>query len=503
MSHLRVIICQVDDDTTEAPVSELSRFDLPSVPVDLTAPLDRIEALVARVGQCVLGRLLERQWEQLDAQAVARYCARQPPGSVVADGYETLMVATRFGSVQLRRQVCAHRDGRPHVMPGNDLLPAHHGLLITRGLQEIACLLAQDVPFATAARLLGWYTDEPGVLSATTVRQLARECGADIRLREQGEAYALLWSRTRGQRLQGVCTAGQRRRVGWPAALSAAVERALHTEQGPPPEGVSWSDWARVRAARAEEAVLSLDDLRHLGPELAPGQMLLVLDEVLTPAQEPDTAHELRTACLLTSDGRRYLSGRGTAFLRQVKAAVQACVDRSLLVVADGARWIRAFFRDHLAAYPQAQMLLDWYHLAHKCHELIAPLWPPGERRVGLRRRLLHALWGGNVSRALRILATERRQGADPQAVATLRTYLQDRAAWIPNYCARRRARLYIGSGLGEQANDRIVARRQKRWGMQWGARSSDALAALRTLRLNDGWEAYWQGRSLRRLTAA
>jgi hypothetical protein len=62
---------------------------------------------------------------------------------------------------------------------------------------------------------------------------------------------------------------------------------------------------------------------------------------------------------------------------------------------------------------------------------------------------------------------------------------------------------LDIGSGLGEQANDRIVARRQKQRGMQWGARSSDALAALRTLRLNGGWEEYWQGRSLLPLTAA
>ena len=123
---------------------------------------------------------------------------------------------------------------------------------------------------------------------------------------------------------------------------------------------MSWSDWARVRAARAEEAALSLDALRHLGPQVAPGQMLLVLDEVLTPAQEPDTVHELRTACLLTADGRRSLSGTGRPFLRQVTAAVQACCTRSLLVVADGAGWIRSYFRDHLAICPQATMLLDW-----------------------------------------------------------------------------------------------------------------------------------------------
>lgn len=63
------------------------------------------------------------------------------------------------------------------------------------------------------------------------------------------------------------------------------------------------------------------------------------------------------------------------------------------------------------------------------------------------------------------------------------------------NYRARRRQRRFIGNGLGEKANDRIVARRQKRKGMQWSVETTDALAALRTLLLNDGWDTYWQQR--------
>jgi hypothetical protein len=74
-----------------------------------------------------------------------------------------------------------------------------------------------------------------------------------------------------------------------------------------------------------------------------------------------------------------------------------------------------------------------------------------------------------------------------------LRAYLAARAAWIPDYRARRRQRRYSGNGLGEKANVRLVVRRQKRRGMQWSVQSSDALAALRTLLLNDGWQTYWQ----------
>jgi hypothetical protein len=37
-----------------------------------------------------------------------------------------------------------------------------------------------------------------------------------------------------------------------------------------------------------------------------------------------------------------------------------------------------------------------------------------------------------------------------------------------------------------------LVARRQKRGGMQWSRLSSDSLAAVRTLQLNNGWDRYW-----------
>ena len=63
--------------------------------------------------------------------------------------------------------------------------------------------------------------------------------------------------------------------------------------------------------------------------------------------------------------------------------------------------------------------------------------------------------------------------------------------------------RKYIGSGHVEKANDVIVARRQKGRGMHWSQETSDALAALRTLMLNGGWERYWQQREVLPLLAS
>ncbi len=258
-----------------------------------------------------------------------------------------------------------------------------------------------------------------------------------------------------------------------------------------------------MRTARAEDASRPLATLRQLGPEVAPEQLVLILDEVLTPAPGRDQWHELRTACLLTTAGRRYLSGRGLALLRQVHAAVHACCGPSFLLVADGAAWIRSFYRDYLAHLPGAEMLLDWHHVAQKCRDLASRIYPERSVRARLLGRLFRRLWGGDVTRAVRLLTGQRRQAADPQALDDLITYLRARAEWIPNYRARRRQRQYIGNGLGEKANDRIVVRRQKRRGMQWSVPTSDALAALRTLLLNEGSEDYWQERRLLRLAAA
>jgi len=47
------------------------------------------------------------------------------------------------------------------------------------------------------------------------------------------------------------------------------------------------------------------------------------------------------------------------------------------------------------------------------------------------------------------------------------------------------------------------VARRQKGQGRHWSQETSDALAALRTLLLNDGWARYWQERQVLPLLAS
>jgi hypothetical protein len=201
-----------------------------------------------------------------------------------------------------------------------------------------------------------------------------------------------------------------RRRDGWPAELNGAVDAALARDQVRPPDGVSWADWGRVVAARQAEATWSVENLRHLGPTVEPNQALLMVDEVLT--RKPKAGHflELRTARIVTEHGSRYLSGVGAAFLQRRRVAALLCLGplSSLLLIADGARWIRSFFTGTLAALAETTMILDWHHLKQKCYELSSRICRAKVAKGRFLRQFYRRLWRGDVEGALGVLETER-----------------------------------------------------------------------------------------------
>ncbi len=317
-------------------------------------------------------------------------------------------------------------------------------------------------------------THDEHMLSDTTLRSLVRTHGQIIRQAEQAEVTRLTRSDDLvSLELMLVPHAQPRRRAGWPAELNAAVDVALASEQVRPPDGISWADWERVLAARHAEATRPVEEVRHLGPELEAEQVLLTIDEVLT--RKPEAGHflELRTARIMTEHGSRYLSGVGIAFLQRLQLALLLGLGplSSLLVLAAGARSLRSFFTDTLTMVANKRMLLDWHDLKQKCLDAV--------------------------------LEAERGETKNEAKLDELLGYLQARQLWIPNERQRRIERKYIGSAHVEKANDLIVARRQKKRGMQWSEATSDALAALRTLMLNGGWERYWQTREVLPLLAA
>jgi hypothetical protein len=84
MSHLRVLICRVDDERHPDQMSELQRIDLPALDPQQLAPetaVDELETQSLATGQAVVRRLLGQQWQEVDRQLAAETQRLSPPGN--------------------------------------------------------------------------------------------------------------------------------------------------------------------------------------------------------------------------------------------------------------------------------------------------------------------------------------------------------------------------------------------------------------------------------------
>lgn len=82
MSHLRVLICRVDDEAKPDQMTELYSIDLPAADPGQMQPetaLDQLETEVLTVGQDVMRRLIRLQWEEVDRLLVEAYQQRFSP----------------------------------------------------------------------------------------------------------------------------------------------------------------------------------------------------------------------------------------------------------------------------------------------------------------------------------------------------------------------------------------------------------------------------------------
>ena len=81
MSHIRVLICRVDDPATDQ-MTELAAFDFPTTDVTVLQPetaLDDLETTTQATGNAILRRVLQAQWDTIDATLVEQHCQAFSP----------------------------------------------------------------------------------------------------------------------------------------------------------------------------------------------------------------------------------------------------------------------------------------------------------------------------------------------------------------------------------------------------------------------------------------
>jgi hypothetical protein len=232
------------------------------------------------------------------------------------------------------------------------------------------------------------------------------------------------------------------------------------------------------------------------------GFVIVEPDEVKTKAQPSTGRKEVwtYTAVVLVA-GLRYAFAEATAegLWRQVSALLLELGvlrgERRLLVLGDGAAWIRTWF-EGLGISSKA-MILCWWHLRKRCYESMSSAGGPKDRRRRFEKELLGQLWKGEVDAAIALLRAASEWVRNPASVEELIGYLEKRRAYIPDYEQRQRAGLWIASTRVEKYNDWAVSARCKHQGMSWSPQGVLALAALEAARRNGELDEWRRDRAL------
>jgi len=169
--------------------------------------------------------------------------------------------------------------------------------------------------------------------------------------------------------------------------------------------------------------------------------------------------------------GRWSLVDAARAFLRTMWPGE----NHPITALTDGATCIRAFL---LAVFgPAIFIILDWYHLEKRVYQQLSMTAHSSSERKLWEKKVLGCLWHGHVQEAVGFLkAIEPR---NVKAREDLVGYLEKHRAEIIDYERRQKTGKPIGSGRMEKAVDQVIGMRQKKKGMSWSAKGSEAGAVL------------------------
>lgn len=159
--------------------------------------------------------------------------------------------------------------------------------------------------------------------------------------------------------------------------------------------------------------------------------------------------------------------------------------------VSDGAPWISEQVERCFGA--QGEYLVDFYHVSEYLAAAGAAIAGPQAPQWLAQRQ--QELQQNQLAQVLAALAPHVEGAAVAEAAAPVRRcqrYLSQRAEQL-NYRAALAAGLPIGSGAIESGHRSVVQARLKLTGAWWRRENAEKMLALRVVRANGEWLAYWQ----------
>jgi hypothetical protein len=440
----------------------------------------RLEAGIERGGQILKRRLFQHAVEQADTELVLARRRGKGGQGITCRGTTPYTFKTVFGTVRVRRRrIEHHADGTTEV-PAAHAWRTPRQVAITPGLGHAACDgMLRDSAQQTVVRI-DTRAGEEAVLAKATILEIVHDEGQRLQAAAHARAAAIYAREPEALRLLA------------PAATRDEPDAEPgDDDQDPTPEATtpaligfpgSPTEWPEVER----------DHPRRVDP----GVVVVELDEVKVHAQ----AHAARkqilalTAVVLIAGRCWHLAAATTQGLVYQVGALLAVLGvhrdtHRLLVLADGARWIRDWFE--ALGVEDKTMIVCWWHLVKRVQQDLSRACCGREHRRAVESAVLGALWHGRVEEALEVLRSRSDEMRNVGVLRDLIGYLEARRPYLPDYAARQRAGLWIASNRVEKFNDWSVSARCKHQGMEWTEAGVVSLAVLEAARRNGELSAW------------
>jgi len=186
-----------------------------------------------------------------------------------------------------------------------------------------------------------------------------------------------------------------------------------------------------------------------------------------------------------------YTSHLGTSddFIVKIKAHMDAHrpLGRNLVFISDGAIWLRQMVEEN---YPQATMILDFYHVMEYVGTLGVAALGNGKRTSEWIESQRQLLLDSQVDRVLNNLKNLQKTAPelDDNLYQRTHNYLDSNRDRM-DYKSYRNRELLIGSGAIESAHRTVVQKRCKRSGQRWTTSGAQRVLNLRTCWMSNRWE--------------
>jgi hypothetical protein len=472
------------------------------VGLKLTLPLpdhdrflpDTIEASVHQAGLILQRLMFQLLMERADQDLVFHRRHGKDAQGIQRRGTRPYPFKTLFGDVTIDRIRISHNADGSTEIPSATAWNTPEQITLTQNLRDAVCDLMRDQSAGDSQIDVGERAGGPDLLGRSTILEI---------LYQEGELLVAA-QRTRASELLEEAPESEREAVLVPVRTDPCDDELSDV---PPDESEeAQAEWEQAEAAWAAAGFPGCEPVCPVKAktprQVDEGFVIVQPDEVQTKAQ-PCTGRKAIctfTAVVLVAGWQYSVASATTADLwLQVAALLWELGvtrgQRRLLVLGDGARWIRDWFEglrlDHKV------MISCWYHVKKRCYGQFSLAGGPKDRRRAAERAVLEQLWIGEVDAAIALLRGAMEWVRTPQTLEDLIAYLEKRRGTIPNYQQRQRGGLWIASTRVEKFNDWSVSERCKGRGMSWTPVGVLSLAALEAARENGELNPWRQTREL------